>query len=81
MRYLNEICTTYSVVIKGFNHIEFVYLEYPVDEVLLNESLKFLNQWIGRVGPIPCPFHSPNISTLDFFLWCYVQDIVYRTKI
>lgn len=46
----------------------------------------FLNQtypdrWIGRDGPIPWPPRSPDITPLDFFLWGYVKDIVYRTKI
>ena len=37
--------------------------------------------WIGRDGPIPWPPRSPDITPLDFFLWGYVKDIVYRTKI
>ena len=47
---------------------------------------QFLNQtfpdrWIGRDGPIPWPPRSPDITPLDFFLWGYVKDIMYRTKI
>ena len=47
---------------------------------------EFLNQtfpdrWIGRDGPIPWPPRSPDITPLDFFLWGYVKDIVYQTKI
>jgi len=47
---------------------------------------QFLNQtfpdrWIGRDGPIPWPPRSPDITPLDFFLWGYVKDIVYQTKV
>lgn len=33
MRYLNQICSMYSVVVKVFNHIVFVYFRYPVDKI------------------------------------------------
>ena len=36
---------------------------------------------MGRDGPIPWPPRSPDITPLDFFLWGYVKDIVYRTKV
>ena len=45
----------------------------------LNET--FPNRWIGRDGPIPWPPRSPDITPLDFFLWGYVKDIVYKTKV
>ena len=45
----------------------------------LNET--FPNRWIGRDGPIPWPSRSPDITPLDFFLWGYVKDIVYKTKV
>ena len=45
----------------------------------LNET--FPDRWIGRDGPIPWPPRSPDITTLDFFLWGYVNDIVYRTQV
>jgi hypothetical protein len=45
----------------------------------LNEQ--FPDRWTGRDGPIPWPPRSPDITPLDFFLWGYVRDIVYRTKV
>ena len=42
---------------------------------------KFSNRWIGRGGPIFWPPRSPDITPLDFFLWGFVKDIVYRTKV
>jgi hypothetical protein len=41
----------------------------------------FPDRWIGRGGQIPWPPHSPDITPLYFFLWSYVKDIVYRTKV
>ena len=46
---------------------------------MLNDT--FPERWIGRDGPIPWPPRSPDITPLDFFLWGYVKDIVYRTKV
>ena len=46
---------------------------------LLNDT--FPERWIGRDGPIPWPPRSPDITPLEFFLWGYVKDIVYRTKV
>lgn len=50
------------------------------------EVRKFLNdtfphRWIGRGGPIPWPPRSPDITPLDFFLWGYVKDRVYATRV
>ena len=45
----------------------------------LNET--FPNRWIGRNGPTPWPPRSPDITPLDFFLWGYVKNRVYRTPV
>ena len=45
----------------------------------LNET--FPNRWIGRNGPTPWPPRSPDTTPLDFFLWGYVRDRVYRTPV
>jgi hypothetical protein len=34
-----------------------------------------------RDGPITWPLRSPDIKPLDFFLWGYVKDIVYKTPL
>jgi hypothetical protein len=38
-------------------------------------------RWVGRDGPIPWPQRSPDITPLDFFLWGYVKDIVYKVPV
>jgi hypothetical protein len=37
--------------------------------------------WIGRRGPIAWPPRSPDLTLLDFFLWGYIKDLVYQTKV
>lgn len=44
-------------------------------------NLEFPNRWIGRDGPIQWPPRSPDITPLDFFLWGFVKDTVYSTKV
>ena len=31
---------------------------------------KFPDRWLGRRGPIEWPARSPDLTPLDFFLWC-----------
>ena len=38
-------------------------------------------QWIGRVGPIPWPPRSPNLTPLDFFVWGFLKQEVYCTEV
>jgi hypothetical protein len=42
--------------------------------------MRFPGRWVGRDGPIPWP-QLPDITLLDFFLWNYVKDIVYKTHV
>ncbi|KAJ4425396.1 hypothetical protein ANN_28011 [Periplaneta americana] len=37
--------------------------------------------WIGRGGPIAWPPLSPDLTPLDFFLWGFVKDHVYNTRV
>jgi hypothetical protein len=41
----------------------------------------FPNRWLGRDGPIAWPSRSPDITPLDFFLWGYVKDKVYASRV
>lgn len=36
--------------------------------------------WIGRGGPVLWPPRSPDLTPLDFFVWGYIKNIVYRTQ-
>jgi hypothetical protein len=44
----------------------------------LNEA--FPNRWIGRGGAISWPARSPDLTPLDFFLWGFVKEKVYRLR-
>lgn len=40
----------------------------------------FYNKWIGRFSENPWPARSPDITPLDFFLWGYVKNQVYKYR-
>jgi hypothetical protein len=42
---------------------------------------EMVRRWIGRGGPIALPPRSLDLTPLDFFLWGYVKNIVYKVKI
>ena len=49
-----------------------------------NEVVGYLNDvfpghWIGRRGEIEWPPRSPDLNPLDFFLWGYLKQKVYKT--
>lgn len=50
-------------------------------EVRAYLDMTFPGRWIGRDGPTVWPPRSPDITPLDFFLWGYVKDEVYRTRV
>lgn len=45
----------------------------------LNAS--FGQRWIGRGGPVAWPPRSPDLSSLDFFLWGAMKAAVYDTPV
>lgn len=46
---------------------------------LLNST--YGDQWIGREGPIRWPPRSPDLTSLDFFLWGHLKNLVYETPV
>jgi hypothetical protein len=44
----------------------------------LDETL--LAQWIGRRGSVEYPPRSPDLTTLDFYLWGSLKGVAYRRK-
>lgn len=41
---------------------------------------RFGNRWIGNRGPISWPARSPDLTAMDFFLWGYIKNKVYKTQ-
>ncbi|KAJ4439385.1 hypothetical protein ANN_07507 [Periplaneta americana] len=41
----------------------------------------FPARWIGRRRPIAWPPRSPDLTPLELFLWGFVKDKVYRTRV
>jgi len=64
--------------ISGFSRMELL-LPYGLNvRAFLNNV--FRARWIGRRGEIEWPARSPDLTPLDYFLWDYLKDRVYRTK-
>lgn len=41
---------------------------------------EFENKWIGRYSENPWPARSPDLTPLDFFLWGYLKNHVYKHR-
>lgn len=40
----------------------------------------FPNKWIGTNGPVNWPPRSPDLSILDFFVWGYLKNMIYKRR-
>ena len=54
-----------------------LYNVFKVREFL---DANFKDRWIGHAGPISYLARSPDPSPLNFFLWGYVKDKVYKSR-
>ena len=41
----------------------------------------FGDRWMVHLGPVPWPARSPDLNPLDFFLWGYLETLVYATPV
>jgi hypothetical protein len=55
-----------------------MHTNHRIVRQFLNEA--FPNRWIGRGEAISWPARSPNLTPLDFFLWGFVKEKVYRLR-
>lgn len=44
-------------------------------------QIVYPNRWIGRGGPQEWPPRSPDLNSLDFFLWGHLKSLVYTSPI
>jgi len=40
----------------------------------------FQQRWLGRCGPYVWQARSPDLTPLDFFVWGYLKNEVYKRK-
>ncbi|EFN79461.1 hypothetical protein EAI_08372, partial [Harpegnathos saltator] len=40
----------------------------------------YRERWIGPHGPVAWPARSPDLTSLDFYLWGYLKDIVFTKE-
>lgn len=67
-----------------YNEIFFVHDGAPPhNTVIVNQLLHtyFEDRWIGTNGPFRWPPRSPDITPLDFFIWGYLKNEVYRNPV
>ena len=43
-------------------------------------GINFNDKWIGRRGPFEWPARLPDLFPMDFFLWGFLEDMVYKKK-
>uniref|UniRef100_A0AAF5DK87 Transposable element Tc3 transposase n=1 Tax=Strongyloides stercoralis TaxID=6248 RepID=A0AAF5DK87_STRER len=55
-------------------------LPHIAHEIIAYLKIIFGNRIISKNGNINWPSRSPDLSPLDFFLWGYLKDRVYRNK-
>lgn len=41
----------------------------------------FLGRWIGPGGPIAWPPQSPDLNPQDYYLWGYLNGIIYNSEV
>ena len=41
----------------------------------------FCHVFISRGGPTAWPLRSPDFTSLKFFAWGFIKDVVYRRKV
>lgn len=88
-RFINFLQNEFSNEIENlpliaYNNIIFQLDGAPIHNALvvrnwLNEN--FPRRWIGRNSPlINCPPRSPDLTPLDYFLWGFLKNEVYKTQ-
>lgn len=66
------------------NQIIFMHDDAPAHfSVIVRNYLNvsYPNRWIGRGGPQEWPPRSPDLNSLDFFLWGHLKALVYTRPI
>jgi len=50
-------------------------------QVRTDLAQRFGHRWIARGGAVSWPPRSPDLTSLDFFLWGHVKSLVYETPV
>lgn len=87
-RYLEFLQTDLSDFLDNLSLAERINLYFQQDGASIhstNEVRRWLdqefgNQWIGRFSENPWPARSPDLTPLDFFIWGYLKNSVYKHR-
>ena len=85
-RYLELLKSKVFPVISTWNNSQLLFMQDGAPPHFARNVRDWLNEnfsmrWIGRRGPVEWPPRSPDLTPMDFFLWGYIKDIVYRKKL
>ena len=53
-------------------------MEHTSADIIRYVTILFSNRTIGKNLAINWPPRSPDLSTLDFFLWGYVKELTFQ---
>ena len=53
---------------------------HTADVVVAEPNTMFDGQWIGRRGPVNWPARSPDFNPMDFFVWDFVKEDIYKQE-
>ena len=79
----NVIPAIREIQVNKWNCVWFQYDGAPPHNSLIVRNYldtEFPGKWIGRGGPKEWPPRSPDLSSLDFFLWGYLKRTVYASR-
>lgn len=87
-RYLHFLQTELSDVLDEMPLQERRYLYFQQDGASIHSTRTvrtwlddtFYRRWIGRFSENPWPARSPDLTPLDFFLWGYLKNTVYKHR-
>ena len=82
-RYLNMLQIYFFPKVQQQEDIYFQQDRAPAHYAhCVRESLdiNFNDKWIGRRGSFEWPARLPDLSSVEFFLWGFLKDMVYKEK-
>ncbi|GBO15540.1 hypothetical protein AVEN_201844-1, partial [Araneus ventricosus] len=77
---VNETPTTIIRAIARRVHHDGAPADFKV-AVRNNLDASFEGRWIGRGRPVRWTPRSPDLSSIDYFLWVHLKVIVYETPV
>jgi hypothetical protein len=82
--FVNHLPVLLEHVLRHRQHMWFMHDGAPphfLRTVRQHLNQAFDEQWTGRRGPVNWPARSPDLNTLDFWLWGHLRALVHSAPI